>query len=146
MIADYGERGVANVGLGAIGANDTTPSRTWAANGPATVRITHYEGQKIVLDVDAAAPALVATSTVAWPGWKLRIDGRSAPTSSYNHAFVGFVVPPGRHRAELRYLPGSFVWGAALSLVSLGVGLFLLGWSRRRIAGPPLHGATGSIH
>ena len=138
-IADYGDRGVSNVlpGSGGIGGTGGIPPRTWAANGQASVRITHYEGQKLVMDVDAAAATLIATSTVAWPGWKLRIDGQPAPTASYNHAFVGFVVPPGRHRAVLRYLPGSFVWGAAVSLASLGVGLFLFGWSRRRAALSP---------
>jgi hypothetical protein len=129
-ITDYGDQGVLS--------SRETPSRTWAANGPASVRITHYEGQKIVMDVDAAAPAVVATSTVAWPGWNLRIDGQPAPTASYNHAFVGFRVPAGRHRAELRYLPGSFVWGAWISLLSLVVGFLLLGWSRRRSALSPL--------
>jgi hypothetical protein len=129
-ITDYGDQGVLS--------SQESPSRTWTANGPASVRITHYEGQKIVMDVDATAPALVGTSTVAWPGWKLRIDGQEAETASYNHAFVGFKVPAGRHRAELRYLPGSFVWGAWISLLSLGVGLLLLGWSRRRGSPSPL--------
>ncbi|HEV7517562.1 MAG TPA: YfhO family protein [Thermoanaerobaculia bacterium] len=124
-IADYGARGVAST----VPAGG--PSRAWLVNGSATVRIARYDAQAMSLDVDAAAPALVATSTVAWPGWQLRLDGRPAPTVSYNHAFVGFLVPRGKHRAELTYLPGSFVWGAAVSLASLTLGLFLLWRSRR---------------
>jgi len=115
-IADYGERGVANV------APATAPPRTWGENGKASVRIAAYTGQEMALDVDAAQAALVATSLVAWPGWQLRLDGRPAPTASYNHAFVGFLVPPGRHRAVLTYLPRSVVWGAWGSLASLLVG------------------------
>ncbi|HZF12655.1 MAG TPA: YfhO family protein [Thermoanaerobaculia bacterium] len=118
-IADFGEQGVANVAPGAA------PPRTWAANGRASVRIAAYAGQEMALDVDAAEAALVATSIVAWPGWQLRLDGRPAPTASYNHAFVGFLVPPGRHRAVLTYLPGSVVWGAAVSLASLLVSAWL---------------------
>jgi hypothetical protein len=120
QIADYGERGVASAAPGG------GPARTWLPNGRATVRIARYGAQEMAMDVDAAAAALVATSTVAWPGWRLTLDGRPAPTISYNHAFVGFVVPPGRHRAVLTYLPRSVVWGVGVSLASLALGLFLL--------------------
>jgi hypothetical protein len=126
QITDYGERGVASATAGG------DPARTWLPNGRATVRIARYDGQEMEMDVDAAAAALVATSTVDWPGWRLTLDGRPAPTVSYNHAFVGFRVPPGRHRAVLTYLPRSFVWGAWMSLASLAAGIFLLGRSRRR--------------
>jgi uncharacterized membrane protein YfhO len=106
--------------------------RTWRENGRASVRIASYEGQEMALDVDAAEAALVGTSIVAWPGWKLRLDGKPASMASYNHAFVGFLVPPGRHRAVLTYLPGSVVWGAALSLASLLAGFLLLWRSKAR--------------
>ena len=68
----------------------------------------------------------------AWPGWKLSIDGRRAPLLSYNHAFVGFRVPAGRHEAVLRYLPDSFLAGAAISLASLAAALLLLRFPRDR--------------
>ncbi|HEV7516909.1 MAG TPA: YfhO family protein [Thermoanaerobaculia bacterium] len=126
QIADYGERGVVSATAGG------DPARTWLPNGRAAVRIARYDGQEMEMDVAAAAAALVATSTVDWPGWRLTLDGRPAPTVSYNHAFVGFRVPPGRHRAVLTYLPVSFVGGAGVSLASLAVGIFLLGRSRRR--------------
>ena len=32
-----------------------------------------------------------------------------------------FEYPSGRHEIVLRYLPASFLWGAAVSLVSLGL-------------------------
>ena len=78
--------------------------------------------------------ALIASLLAVLPGGSV---AQAAPTTSYNHAFVGFVVPSGRHRAVLRYMPGSFVWGAGVSLASLVVGLFLLGRSRRRAAPSP---------
>jgi uncharacterized membrane protein YfhO len=36
-----------------------------------------------------------------------------------DHAFVGFWLPAGRSVVRLRYLPGSFVAGAALSLLTV---------------------------
>jgi len=126
QIADYGERGVTGAPPGGA------PSRTWLPNGQATVRIARYEAQRMELEIDAASEALIATSTVAWPGWKLAIDGKPATTLSYNHAFLGFLAPPGKHRAVLTYLPGSFLWGAGVSLMSLALGLFLFGRSAFR--------------
>ncbi|MFY9552896.1 MAG: YfhO family protein, partial [Thermoanaerobaculia bacterium] len=83
------------------------------------------------LDVAAREPALVATSITAWHGWKAALDGREIPAVSYNHAFLGFRVPAGRHRLVLRYASGAFRAGAAVSLVSLGLALALLLRGRR---------------
>jgi hypothetical protein len=119
-IRDFAEEGV----LG-----ETPPAGTanaLRANGRASVRIVSYLPQRMTLEVEAAEPAVVAISVTAWPGWKLEIDGGKARFLSYNHAFLGFRVSPGRHRAELRYLPDSFLAGSVISLVTLVIGVFLL--------------------
>ena len=102
------------------------PSEGWVRNGPAKVSVSSYDVQRLRLDVDAAAPSLVGTSVTAWPGWKLSVDGRPAALLSYNHAFLGFRVPAGRHDVVLRYLPDSFLAGAAISLVSAAAALLLI--------------------
>jgi len=61
----------------------------------------------------------VGTSIPAWRGWRLTLDGRNAPLTGFDHAFVGFEVPAGRHEAVLRYLPASFVWGAGISAATV---------------------------
>jgi uncharacterized membrane protein YfhO len=85
----------------------------------------------MTLAIDAKTPALVATSVTAWPGWKLTVDGRRAPLVGYNHAFLAFRVPAGRHEAVLEYLPGSVVAGGGISLAALLVSLALLRYPRR---------------
>ena len=104
------------------------------ANGEASVRVASYEPQRMTLDVDARHPALVATSMTAWPGWKLTVDGARTPLVPYNHAFLAFRVPPGRHTAVLRYMPDGFIAGSVISLVSLAGALYLLLRARRRAA------------
>jgi membrane protein YfhO len=111
-------------------ADGAPPSEGWVRNGAAAVTVAGYEPQRLRLAIDAAAPAVVGTSVTAWPGWKLSIDGRRAPLLSYNHAFVGFRVPAGRHEAVLRYLPDSFLAGAAISFMSLAASLLLLRFPR----------------
>jgi hypothetical protein len=56
-------------------------------------------------------------------GWRAWIDGRSTRIFEVNLFAKGVLVPPGKHEIVLRYLPGSFLLGAA---VSLATALFLL--------------------
>ncbi len=109
-INDFADRGVISEG----------PKREdWNVNGDASVAIESYRADRILLQVDAREPTLVASSITAWAGWKLRVDGERAPLLTYHHAFHAFRVSRGRHRVEMRYLPDSFVRGAGISLATL---------------------------
>jgi uncharacterized membrane protein YfhO len=102
------------------------------ASGLADVRITRYAGRDVRLEIETRDRALVGTSIPRWPGWKLTLDGRKAPLLGYNHAFLGFRVPPGRHTASLEFRPDGFARGAAVSGATLALSLFLLALGRRR--------------
>jgi len=133
--------------------NDGVAGRTldgplrWRDNGPARVDVVSYAPERLGLSIDASGPALVGTSIPAWRGWRLTLDGRDAPLTGFDHAFVGFEVPAGRHEAVLRYLPASFVWGAGISaataLLALGLSFRAKGraeprtpWRRREASRP----------
>jgi hypothetical protein len=107
----------------------------WIRNGEARVAIERYRPQTMALSVDAKEPSVIATSVTAWKGWKARLDGVPVETLSYNHAFLAFRVPAGRHRVDLRYLPDSFRAGMIVSLLTLAGSVLLL----RR----PLRAETG---
>ena len=107
-IEDFAERGVLS-----------EPSSGWMRNGGADLEIVGYAADRLSLDVNSREPTLIATSIPNWPGWKISLGGRSLPIVTYNHGFVAFRVPPGRHRVELRYLPTSVLAGATISLLSL---------------------------
>ena len=57
------------------------------------------------------------------PGWHARVDGRRADVFEANIFSKGVVVPSGRHEIVMRYLPVSFLRGAAVSIISLGFSL-----------------------
>jgi len=116
-IDDFAERGII--------AENVVPA-SWARNGEASVSIERYEPQALSLAVEAREPAVVATSMTAWKGWRARLDGESVEPLTYNHAFLGFRVPAGRHRIELRYLPDGFRAGMIVSLLTLTGSLLLL--------------------
>jgi hypothetical protein len=123
-ISDFGQRGV-------VGSSQPPSSGEWVENGPGRVTVISYRPQSMTLEVEAERDAIVGTSVTAWPGWKARLDGLAADPLSYNHAFLAFRVPKGRHRLELRYRPDGFTAGAAVSLVTLGALLFIS--FRRRV-------------
>jgi hypothetical protein len=100
-------------------AGGERPGRlAWRDNGKADVRVSAYGADRMTLSIDARSPAFVGTSIPGWHGWKLWIDGKRAPLLSFDRAFLGFEVAPGRHEAKLRYLPDGFLAGAAISLAT----------------------------
>ena len=109
----------------------------WISNGGARVAIERYEPQAMTLSVEAHETAVVATSVPAWKGWRVLLDGKRVEPLTYNHAFLGFRVPAGRHRVQLRYLPASFIAGMIVSLSTLTLAAFLLTRRARPRAGLP---------
>jgi uncharacterized membrane protein YfhO len=86
----------------------------------------------MTLDIDAEESTVVGTSIPEWRGWQARLDGERIGALTYNHAFLGFRVPAGRHRLTLRYFPDGFVAGALATLTTLA-GLAAAA-ARRRIS------------
>ena len=126
-IVDFRERGIVD--------GDLVPG-DWRQNGEARVAIRAYGPQSMDLDVIAQEEALVATSITAWRGWKATIDGRPGQAVGYNHAFLGFRVPKGKHRLALRYAPDGFRYGLLLSLSALVLMTAWLIWRWRVRSGP----------
>ena len=119
-------------------------SGEWVANGEATVTIAQYAADRLALEVDARETTLIGTSVTAWPGWKAELEGQPVPSVSYNHAFLAFRVPAGRHRLVLRYLPDSIRVGAVVSLASCLLAFALL--FRTKAAGSdPMAGETAEV-
>jgi Bacterial membrane protein YfhO len=87
---------------------------------------------RFILSVDATAATLVASSQPWSPGWKVVIDGRSIPIRTINGAFIGFVVPAGKHEVHVSYAPGWLV-PAMLSFATALAALSYLLWRSIRI-------------
>jgi len=111
-IPDFSKEGV-------YGVATTEPVGEPVRNGAARVRIASYRPEALDLEVDADGMALIGTSIPAWRGWRTLLDGNRIEPRIYNAAFLGFAVPPGRHRLELRYRPDSFRAGVIVSALTL---------------------------
>jgi hypothetical protein len=85
------------------------------------VAITRYEPQRVELRARLREPGLVILSDTCYPGWRLTIDGRSAPILRANRMMRGAAVPRGEHRLVYAYDPWSFRIGGAVSILGLVV-------------------------
>jgi len=79
--------------------------------------------------------AFLVLSEVFYPGWEATLDGDAVPIMRGDYIFRVISVPRGEHLVSLRYRPGSFLLGAAISglFVLLCVAGLLLGDKPRRI-------------
>ena len=105
--------------------------RVWPYSGEVRVRQVRDAPARTVAEVQVggSAPAEVAFHTLAFPGWRVYVDGRRAPyrtppvdrATRLGHGFVVVDVPPGAHTVELAL--GSTLWrsvGAVVSIAGLG--------------------------
>jgi hypothetical protein len=98
----------------------------WLERGPDGAR----------LRVEAGCRTRVVMADPAYPGWRARVDGRSAPVEVAEGALRAVAVEAGTHVVELAYRPGSVYLGGGLSLAGLAASVWLgLGRQSRRRGG-----------
>jgi hypothetical protein len=90
-----------------------------------SVTITRHEPQRVELLVRLRQPGLVILADTDYPGWRLTIDGQSAPILRANRMMRGAAVMGGEHRLVYVYDAWSFRIGGAVSIVGLMVLLVL---------------------
>ncbi|MFN8524736.1 MAG: YfhO family protein [Chloroflexota bacterium] len=77
------------------------------------------QAERVVLQVRAQTDGYVVVSDGWYPGWRAAIDGAEAPILKANVMFRAVWVPAGEHVIELRFVPWSLWFGAAISVLSL---------------------------
>ena len=54
-----------------------------------------------------------------YPGWRVRVDGKSVETLRVNGDFLGCVVSAGEHSVDLIFDPDSWRYGKAITAAAL---------------------------
>jgi uncharacterized membrane protein YfhO len=85
----------------------------------ARVLNSHFENQRVEIEVEAAEPSLVVISQTYYHNWRAFMDGKPVPLIRANYAFQAVQVQAGRHHIELVYIDRAFEIGAAISLSTL---------------------------
>jgi len=97
------------------------------------VHISRRELNGFTLRTDASQASVAVISQVYYPGWKAMLDGQDVEVHPVNYALTGVVVPAGQHEIQFYFRPGALGIGAALSIMSLIVGLGLIIYGRRSV-------------
>lgn len=96
-------------------------------NGPGVV-VQRGDTFEVTMEGDG----WLVVSNSAWKGWRGYVDGKRVGIQRANVAFLGVHVPKGKHSVRLVYWPESFVYGRAITLLSmLGIAGFCVAWRRR---------------
>lgn len=116
---------------------ETSPPPLDQPPDPSTesVAISHYEADRIDLNVSASAPALLMLSEVWDPGWVASVSGNPAPILIADHALRAIPVPEGRHTVVLRYDPPSLRLGLAITILTAAAMMaaaIVIGWRKSR--------------
>lgn len=91
-----------------------------------TIRLTSYEPNRLVYEVNTPQDGLVIFSEIYYPGWQATIDGEPAPIARANYILRAMQVPAGQHTIEMRFDPKSLhvtesIAYGALALLLIGV-------------------------
>lgn len=111
------------------------------------VRVDRYEPEQVVLAAQADQRSVLVLTDTWFPGWEVRVDGRTAPLLRVDHALRGVVLSPGPHLVEFAFRPSVHAAGAAMTVITV---LLMLAWClvaslrRRRHQGPRAPAATHS--
>ena len=98
------------------------PTRVGFADNrtPAKISISVEESNRIVLESSSSEGGELVLKDLAYPGWRVQLDGKTVePLSSSGDPFRHVAVPPGVHQVTWRFRPKSVTVGALLSLITV---------------------------
>jgi hypothetical protein len=104
-----------------------------AAGSPVTFE--RYEPNYIRLQAELTRPGWLVLTDTYYPGWKVLIDGRAGRILPADYIFRAVPLESGSHVVEFVYRPASFVWGVAISLLTIGILIFVPLLARRGRSG-----------
>jgi hypothetical protein len=85
------------------------------------VWMPRHEPNYVRIEARIECRGMVILTDTWFPGWRATVDGKSAKIERAYGFLRGVLVEPGNHTIEMRYRPLSVYFGAALSLLGVGI-------------------------
>jgi hypothetical protein len=98
-------------------------SETATNSAPGEVTFKSYAPKKIVLEANAAVPAVLLLNDKHHPAWKVFVDGQPATLLRCNYLMRGVQLAAGRHEVEFRYEPPLTTLCVSFAALAFGIGL-----------------------
>lgn len=89
------------------------------------LKITSETANSVSVSSSTSSTGFLVLADAYAPGWTATVDGVKTNVIIADHALRAVSVPTGRHTVIFRYQPGSFRYGAWISLISL---IIVIGW------------------
>ncbi len=110
-----------------ISFNPETPE-----DASATASVTHRSPNGVKVQTTSAGPSILVLSENYYPGWQVRVDGKSTEIMRVNYNLRGVVLGEGAHSVEFVYRPWSVLIGLVISALTLAsLILWQAGWLDR---------------
>jgi hypothetical protein len=117
----------------------TATSRVAIVSDRADVDVEEYSPNRVRVRVRTPREAILVLMDSYDGGWQAFDDGSPVTIHRVNYKFRGLRLTPGEHVVTFRYLPGSFLFGAGLTVAGILLivlsAVFLRGVSRARGSG-----------
>jgi hypothetical protein len=104
------------------------PGETAETVAPGAVRVVSYQPTEIRLETESAAAGFLVAADSWYPGWQAFVDGRPVRLYATDAAFRGIRTPAGRHGVEMRFVPVTLYWSAAISGIALLMTALVFVW------------------
>lgn len=92
-----------------------SPPSTDPQAEPEQVDVLEYAPDRVVMSARLEAPGLLVASEVYHPDWVATVDGETVPILKADGVLRGVLLPAGRHRVEMTFVPTGFTLGLDLA-------------------------------
>jgi len=93
-----------------------------------TLQITKFQQSHIEGEIELASPKMLFLTIPYDAGWQLSVNGEDKKLSRVNIGFTGVVLPKGKHKIVLDYVPQYSVITSSISLISILLFWLFLGY------------------
>jgi hypothetical protein len=112
------------------------PSKASGRGPPGRVTVLSYKPERVEIQVDARADAVLVLNDAYYNGWVAMVDGQPVEILHANHVVRAVPVTPGSHQVVFTYRTPGLRAAGALSLVSTALAFSGGAWLRRRRRDP----------
>jgi hypothetical protein len=82
-------------------------------------RVTGYEPNRVVIEVDSRDGGRLILTDLAFPGWEATIDGLPGSPMIIEGMYRGIELSAGKHVVIWNYRPAALYWGAGISVSTI---------------------------